>query len=172
MVGQEANGKRQGASEGDGCKVVGDDDGNGVTTEVFSRYFKFWPLFSYQRNEDILRFRALALWPIKNAPAIERNWAPLWSLYARERDGGRVETEVLWGLYRRQHSKNDKRLSVFPVIQASSSKENGEVKGKRSWSLLYGLIGYKREGLQKQFKMLYFLKFGSLKQNNELLDKP
>jgi hypothetical protein len=132
--------------------------------EVIARYFKLWPLLSYERNEDVLRFRMLALWPIKNAPAIERNWAPLWSLYSRERNGSRVESELLWGLYRRRRDEDERRLSLFPVLQYSVSDAESKAESRREWSLLYGLIGYKREGLQKQFKMLYFLKFGKLEK--------
>jgi len=133
--------------------------------EVFERFFKFWPLLSYQRKRDVLRFRMLALWPIKNAPAINRNWAPLWSLYTHERNGSMTDTEILWGLYRHQCSENSRRLSVFPLLQTSAAIDETGDKSKRSWSLLYGLIGYKRDGLQKQFKMLYFLKFGKLEKD-------
>lgn len=140
---------------------------NSRETDVFERYFKFWPLFSYQREDDVMRFRTLALWPMKNQPAIERNWAPLWSLYGRERDGDRVESELLWGLYRHQYSNVKRRISVFPLFQSSSKVSESGDKRDKSWSLLYGLLGYKREGLHKQFKMLYFLKFGDLKDKRE-----
>ncbi len=160
-VGQVASGEGDKVTEGQNGLPLNED-------EVFARYFKLWPLFSYQRDEDVSRFRTVALWPIKNAPAIERNWAPLWSLYARERSGERLQTELLWGLYRRQRSEDGGRISVFPLLQASSAKSKNGCKRDKSWSLLYGFVGYKREGLQKQFKMLYFLKFGKLEQNKEL----
>jgi len=153
--------KKQGSrgAGGQGHEAEGND-----ADEVFDRYFKLWPLLSYERNEDVLRFRFLALWPIKNAPAIERNWAPLWSLYSRERNGSRVESELLWGLYRRRRDENEKHLSLFPLFQSSASDINSETESSHKWSVLYGLFGYKRQGLQKQFKMLYFLKFGKLEK--------
>ena len=126
---------------------------------VFSRYFKLWPLVSYRREEDTSRLRLLALWPMKHTAGIERNWAPLWSLYSRERVGMATESEFLWGLYRRRRTEESRSMSVFPLLQTSSSTAD---EGRRSWSLLYGLIGYKREGLRKQLRMLYFLKFGRL----------
>jgi hypothetical protein len=105
--------------------------------------------------------RVLALWPLKHTPAVERNWAPLWSLYSRERVGDGIESELLWGLYRHQRRNDSRRLSLFPLLQSSSSRIENETPLRR-WSLLYGLIGYRREGLHKQFRMLYFLKFGKL----------
>ena len=133
-------------------------DAESTLPDVFSRYFKFWPLVSYRREEDTSRFRMLALWPLKQTPGIERNWAPLWSLYARERVGEASESEFLWGLYRRRRDLDESRLSVFPVLQ-TAAKEDG---AGRKWSLLYGLLGYERSGLHKQFRLLYFLRFGKL----------
>ncbi len=132
-----------------------------ASTDVFSRYFKLWPLVSYRRENAASRLRVLALWPLKQTPAIERNWAPLWSLYARERNGEALESEFLWGLYRHRRDEQSSRISLFPLVQSAAS--TGETSG-RSWSLLYGLVGYRREGVQKQFRLLYLLKFGKLPQ--------
>ena len=129
--------------------------------DVFSRYFKLWPLISYRREDTTSLLRVLALWPLKHTPAIERNWAPLWSLYSRERVGDGVDSELLWGLYRHRRNRTDRRLSIFPLLQSASSHIENEPP-RRRWSFLYGLIGYEREGLHKQFRMLYFIKFGRL----------
>ena len=128
-------------------------------SDVFSRYFKLWPLVSYRREDENSRFRMLALWPLKQTPGIERNWAPLWSLYARERVGEATESELLWGLYRHRCDADGSRLSVFPLLQTAATKERD---GDRRWSLFYGLLGYERSGTKKQFRLLYFLKFGKL----------
>ncbi|MBT3192926.1 MAG: hypothetical protein HN341_10260 [Verrucomicrobia bacterium] len=129
---------------------------------VSSRYFKLWPLMSYRREKDASRFRMLAISPLKQVPGIERSWAPIWSLFTRERVGSATETELLWGMYRRRRAASDRRMSIFPVLQTASSTAAGDTQ--RSWSILYGLVGYKREGLHKQFRLLYFLKFGKLQQ--------
>ena len=138
-------------------------DAQDTLPDVFSRYFKFWPLVSYRREDDSSRFRMLALWPLKQTPGVERNWAPLWSLYARERVGDATESELLWGLYRRRKGSQESRLSVFPLLQTETN-ETGD--GSRRWSLLYGLLGYNRSGTHNQFQLLYFLKFGKLPEES------
>jgi hypothetical protein len=101
---------------------------------------------------------------MKNTPAVERNWAPLWSLFTWRRQGSEVESELLWGLLRWGHGESARRLSVFPVLQTKTDLDADGVATGRKWSLFYGLLGYERKGLQKQFKMLYFLKFGRLER--------
>jgi len=134
---------------GDGAARIEQDDAD-------ARYFKLWPLISYRRENDVSQFRALALWPLKQTPGIERNWAPLWSLFSRERAGDVRQTELLWGLYRHRRSGRERQVSLFPLLQTASGKEDSS----RSWSLLYGLAGYERDGLHKEFRLLYFLRFG------------
>lgn len=134
-------------------------DSEGVRAEreeAVARYFKLWPLIAYRREADYSLFRTLALWPLKQTPAVERNWAPLWSLYTRERAGKAFYSEFLWGLYRHRRSESSRQLSVFPLLQTAGNT----ARQATSWSLLYGLAGYEREGLHKTYRLLYFLKFG------------
>jgi hypothetical protein len=124
--------------------------------EVFSRTIKVWPLFSYRREQDASRLRFLDLWPGRDAPAVERNLAPLWTLFSRVRNPDVAEDELLWGLYRRRSTADgDRSLSVFPLFN-SESTEQGK---KRSWSILKGLIGYERDGLRRRVRLLYFFRF-------------
>jgi len=104
--------------------------------DVTSRYWKVWPLMSWDRREDVSRFRFLDLWPLRNTPGIERNWAPWWTLYRRENIHGEVGHHVLWGLYR----------------QKKSAK-------KFEWSFLKGLLGYKSTPKQSRYRVL-FMWFG------------
>lgn len=136
--------------------AVGDGSERIEQDEADSRYFKLWPLMSYRREKDAVQFRALALWPLKQTPGIERNWAPLWSLFSRERAGDVCQTELLWGVTRHRRSGTTSQLSLFPLLQTAS----GKAGSSRSWSLLYGLAGYERDGLHKEFRLLYFLRFG------------
>lgn len=106
--------------------------------DVRSRYWKLWPLMSWERKGDATRYRLLDLWPLRETAGIERNWAPIWTLYRRERTPEAVSHHLLWGVYRQ--SKGD------------DSKE---------WSLLKGLAGYKRTGDERSFRLLFF-RFGSV----------
>lgn len=103
--------------------------------DVPSRYWKLWPLMSWERNRDRSRFRTLELWPLRNTPGIERNWAPWWTLYRRMDVEGETGHHLLWGLYR-------------------------QTKGPEGfeWSLLKGFAGYKKtsEGRRYRFLFMWF----------------
>ena len=71
-----------------------------IARETVSRYFRLWPLFLYRREDAHDLVRIPDLWPLKHTPAVERNWAPLWTLFRRERANDRSETELLWGMMR------------------------------------------------------------------------
>ncbi len=126
--------------------------------EVVARYHKLWPLVSYRREKDVSRLRLLELWPLKDSRPIEANWAPWWTLFNRSTGADSTDTEFLWGLYRSyRRGEEESYRSVFPLIELHRD-DSGE--GERSWSLLKGLIGWKREGSRKSLRLLYFLRFG------------
>lgn len=125
---------------------------------VVARFFKLWPLMSYERQEGARRFRVLDLWPVRDAAPVERCYAPLWTLYARTAVGNAVDSEGLWGLYRHRRRGADMRsVSVFPLVSWQRDDRAGEC---REWSLLHGLLGYRREGTQRRVRVLYLLRFG------------
>ncbi len=125
---------------------------------VVSRYHKVWPLLSYQQEGADRRFRFLELWPLRSTGPVERSWAPLWTLYSHTGVGPNVDDELLWGLARRR--LRDGKMysySVFPVVSWQRDRRAGDA---REWSLFKGLLGYRRDGTQKSFRVLYFLRFG------------
>jgi hypothetical protein len=128
-----------------------DEKGEQVSCSV-ARYMRLWPLGVYRREGDVSLTRIPDLWPLKNTPAIERNWAPLWTLYRREKAEGRSSTELLWGMVRVAREEERLDWSVFPLVSSARKAEG------RSWRLLYGLAGYEREGLQKSYQLLYFVR--------------
>ena len=104
--------------------------------DVISKYWKIWPLMSWERNFERSRFRTLELWPMRNTLGIERNWAPWWTLYQRLNSEGEIGHHLLWGLYRQ-----------------TNSPEQFE------WSLLKGFAGYKKTNSSRQYRFL-FMWFG------------
>lgn len=104
--------------------------------DVTSRYWKLWPLMSWDRVGDRSRFRTLELWPLRNTPGIERNWAPWWTLYRRMDIEGETGHHLLWGAYRQTRSPE-----LF------------------EWSLLKGLAGYKKTENDRRYRFL-FMWFG------------
>lgn len=107
-----------------------------VEDEVTSRYWKLWPLASWDRRGNQSRFRMLELWPLRDTPAVERNWAPLWTLYRRECEGDETGHHLLWGIYRQKRAPE-----------------------RFEWSLLKGLVGYKNHQDRRTFRLL-FIPFG------------
>jgi len=126
--------------------------------KVSSRYFKLWPLVSYRREEDASRVRLLELWPLKHTGPVERNMAPLWTLYTRTVNADLLEHELLWGLFRyRREGEASKHVSLFPLFSRSRCDIDG---AKRQWSLLLGLLGREQEEDRSTWRVLWFLKFG------------
>jgi len=140
---------------------AGDDAVRVERKKALARYFKLWPLFSYRREADHSLLRTLALWPLKHTPGIERNWAPLWSLYTRERAGDVRESELLWGLYRQRRTATQRDVSVFPLLRT----HRDHTCASRSWSLLYGLVGMEKKGEQRTWRLLYILRIGGRASN-------
>ena len=144
--------------------VEGKADAEGEEN-VSRRYFKLWPLMSYRREGDVSRLRSLELWPIKHSGPIERNFAPLWTIYSREKAGDSYDTELLWGIYRNRKGKSGERaFSVFPLF---SKKRKADADEFSSWNILAGLFGREVEDGVRRWRVLYFLRFGNKKVSEE-----
>ncbi len=142
-------------------KTVEKPEEDGEDGVVSKRYFKLWPLLSYRRDGNCDRLRSLELWPMRNTGPIERNFAPLWTIYSRERDGDSFDTELLWGLYRnRRGQKGERAFSVFPLY---SQKRKADPMELSSWRILAGLFGREVEDGVRRWRVLYFLRFGNKK---------
>ena len=126
--------------------------------EATGKYCHVWPLFSYNRQDDDAVVKCLNLWPLKGARAVDKNLAPFWTVATWRRAGEAREHELLWGLYKyRGDGKGSRGWSVFPLLRSERSAEG---EGTRSCDLLRGLLGYRREGLRRQVRLLYFLNLG------------
>jgi hypothetical protein len=124
--------------------------------EVAARTLKVWPLFSYQRANDYYRFRFPSLCPVRDFPVIERNYAPLWTLYTRSACGAVTEDELLWGLVQYRRSEEGLlKTSLFPLF----SVERAQAGAPTEWSVLKGLIGRERDGDQNRIRLLYFIRW-------------
>jgi hypothetical protein len=96
-----------------------------------------WPLFTARRDHDgNQRLQLLA--PLEtfvpNNKSIERNYAPLWSIWRSERNAktGASSQSFLWNLYRRD---------TAPAA--------------RKFSLLFGLIQYQSAAAAKRLRLFY-----------------
>jgi hypothetical protein len=131
------------------------------TDPVRSRYLRAWPLFVHEQRGAESRWRAPVLLPFRDPPPIERNWAPLWTLFERTSRDGRTDTELLWGVFRRQYrGAEGVRTSVFPLIEwGRRPPPEGDGPAQSYGSLLKGLIGWESTGAQRRLRMLYVFRF-------------
>ncbi len=126
---------------------------SGVTEpDPTERFEQLWPLASYERRGEERRIRAPVLWPLPCPGGLERNWAPLWTLYDRTWTTNQLDESWLWGVYRRRASGNSRSWSIFPLYRSRQSDE------QRAWSFLLGLAGYEREGLRRTYRFLYLFR--------------
>ncbi len=127
---------------------------------VRNRYWRVWPFFSYERQGAEARWRILALMPFRDPPPVERNWTPLWTLFERTTLADHSDTELLWGLFRRQYrGAEGARTSLFPLIEWSVRHPAAEAAPTvRSWSLLKGFLGIESCGAQRRLRVLYFFR--------------
>jgi hypothetical protein len=122
--------------------------------------WKLWPLASYARHHDEVRFRTLALWPTRDFPCIERSWAPWWTVADYHREGADADTEILWGMFRRQvRGEASVRTSVFPLVEWSAAAPE-DAPASREVSLLKGLLGYRWGGVGRELRILYGIRIG------------
>ncbi len=120
----------------------GTDEFNATNT-MDSIYWKIWPLMSWHRNDSTSRLRMLEFWPLKETKPIERNWAPLWTLYQRTKASGLTRTDALWFLWHSEHEVD---------------------AGRSEWSLLKGLLGHTKKRDCSQWRFLYFFRLENQSQ--------
>jgi len=127
------------------------------TEEGRKSYLKVWPLFQRRTEQDsqVQELRVFDFNPMRGGP-VERNLAPFWQIYSRRQEGDRVDTEVLWGLYRSaKRGESYRYRSLFPFFSWSREEEGGH------FSLFKGLISRRREGEQIRWRWLYLFQFGA-----------
>ncbi|HMP72462.1 MAG TPA: hypothetical protein PKE55_04290 [Kiritimatiellia bacterium] len=136
---------------------------------VLERRHRLWPLYTYARRGPTSTFRTLNLWPLPEHPSVDRNLAPLWTLYSRVAHEENVDSEILWGLYRNLKRGDEARYwSVFPLVE--SRRDDRMDPPERSWNLLKGLIGRETKGERSRWRFLYFFRSGS--DGNPLSEEP
>ena len=133
------------------------DNKGTIKPVVVERQSKCWPFYNYTREKDKSRLGIPALCPFRSIEAIERNYAPLWTLYTRQQNGALVEDDVLWGLFRHRRGPGERQVELFPVFRVARNDHNNT----RSWSLMKGLVARRQHGDEVVYRMLYVLTWRS-----------
>ena len=121
---------------------------------VLARRTKLWPLYSRQWDAEAQtsRTRLLDLWPGGRPPAVERSWAPLWTLLDVRAHGDNRDVDALWGVYRTARRADGARATtLFPLWR----HERAGGDAARRWSVLKGLIAYDRTATNRQVRFLW-----------------
>lgn len=73
-----------------------------LVTRKDKSYFRFWPFYESQRvgYGEVVKSRVMSIFPIRHAPAIDRNFSKFWTLYESEEDPVCKYHSILWGLIR------------------------------------------------------------------------
>ena len=121
---------------------------------VRARRTKLWPLYSRQwdAEAETSRLRLLDLWPAGRPPAVERSWAPLWTVLDVRARGDDRDLDAFWGLYRDARRADGARaFTLFPLWR----HERAGGDAARRWSVLKGLIAYDRTATNRQVRFLW-----------------
>lgn len=137
--------------------------GDGQTPSlVTERQEKLWPLMNYRHKNGTSQFRTLDLWPFAENEHVDLNWAPLWTLYDRTWTGDKLDSRLLWGLYRHQRRGDEASyVSLFPFFSWRRDDEDSHFSG---WSFLKGLVGREKTDHGASWQLLYFLRLGNEKE--------
>jgi hypothetical protein len=109
---------------------------NTETGELFRRV-DFWPFYTWRRDIDgnkRLQVMSLVEPFFPNNRAIAREYSQLWSFWRDERNAktGASSQSLLWNLYRKDKTKDSKKVSVFFGLIHHQTSTNGS-----SWRLFY-----------------------------------
>jgi hypothetical protein len=108
------------------------------------RRIDLWPLFTANRDFDgRSRLQVLALLEpfLPGNPSVERDLAPLWSIWRSERHAtrGMASQSFLWNLYRRETTPTSRKCSLlFGLFQYQSDPD------RQRWRLFYVPVGKKK----------------------------
>ena len=117
-----------------------------LLTGAEKRRVDMWPFFQWHRDaKGSERLRVLALLEpvLPDQRGIERNWAPLWSLWRADDNAttGCQSRSLLWNLYRSERTPTAKKTS-----------------------LLFGLFQYNDDGATEKLRLFYCPAFAMHKQ--------
>ena len=122
--------------------------------KTVARRTKLWPLYSSQwdAETETARVRFLDLWPAGRPPAVERSWAPLWTVLDIRANGADRDVDAFWGLARSARRADGARATtIFPLWR----QERAAGDAARRWSVLKGLLAYDRTATNRQVRFLW-----------------
>lgn len=125
--------------------------------------FQLWPLYQHRRETDgSIRAELPALWLWWDSEGYDRNYAPFLRLleYRSRPDYGR-SVRLLWRLARWETTPDSWFAEVTPLVAAHRRKpaedDAWNTEERSRFTLLKGLVDYRRKGDERRLKLLYFI---------------
>ena len=88
-----------------------------------SRWHHVWPLVSVVSENGRETVRVPDLMPLKRVGALERNYAPLWTLFQLDSGEDGYSFDFLWGMFGWMNSRDRSRLTVGPFYTRYVDRE-------------------------------------------------
>jgi hypothetical protein len=116
----------------------------------WERVTRLWPFFRYAEDgRGLVHFYFPAVMPA-DWEGLERHYGMLFRIFEYYQDGqGKEISKLLWGLVYHQKQPDLRRFEISLLFTYHQDKAAWK------WSFLKGLIGYGRDGHQKQLRLFY-----------------
>lgn len=101
-----------------------------------SRWRHFWPLISAVSENGRETVRVPDLMPLKRVGAVERNYAPLWTLFQLDRSEHGCNLDLLWGMFGWMKSGTRSRLVIGPFYSQYEDREKNFSESQIFWGLV------------------------------------
>ena len=139
------------------------EEGRPVTV---ARTFKFWPLVSFKEDRGRLLMRMPSICPFRDYEAIDRNYAPYWTLFTHSKSGKEIEDELLWGLFQSRRGPERNRTELFPLFFFERNRLNQAFE----WSFLKGLFARSAGPDGNRYRLFWGLTWGGGKPGGKTKD--
>lgn len=123
------------------------------TGELQRQHTAVWPLMTFVRHGEVRELRILSLLdPIfPERPPLDRNWDPLWRMFARRWDPyGNSALSILWNLYWQERRGDDVARELFPLFDYRREGDN------INFGLFKGLIRYRNIDGKSRLTFFFF----------------
>jgi hypothetical protein len=102
---------------------------------------KLWPLYSYERQDEVRRYRFPDLSFFWYWPTFDEHYSWMYELYTTEVGPDTVHERALAGLWRREHDGDEQRTYLSGLWSRRGYSEGGRAVSEHS--LLFGLLRWR-----------------------------
>jgi hypothetical protein len=133
--------------------------------------WQLWPLMKHRESAaGEVNFEIPSVWPYRYHHEFERNWAPFFRVFSYRRgEDGRRTWRFLWRVVRVDTGTKLRYVEVLPLFKVHAGDDGLR---QRSWSVLKGLVARRVVAGRRQWRFLWFLRFGASDRTLEQARRP